>query len=251
MRAGDYIAQAKEVRDLGDSLVENYPAARDARRNQFQMSESVDLAAKLASGRAITRDDLSKIAEFGSKYAPQMSKAYAGELATRLGNTPNKPGAANILDAINPNKAAQTILGDKADDFLKRVWAEKQFAETARALGGSNTANKISDIKRLMQEGGIAGGLGAADYYVGTGTGLGGLALAGGRKGIQQFIERSKDKRTRELAPILAQALMARQIPAKAPTVAERIGSAKADPRLPLIATMLGYQLSASGNGRQ
>lgn len=219
---------AKAVRKVIDDMLPEASAARGLAREGFRFEEAVDLGASLAKGR-ITADDIASAAKAAPEVQPGLAQGYAAQLAQNLSNARRTPGALNALDTEFSSQAAKAALRDNADELLKQVAREREFNRTASILGNSKTADKMMDMKMIAQEGSILGGLVGADYMYGTGTGAGGVAAALARRGGKALSQSMSDRRLQELAPLVAQALMARQLPKQAafgtPNMLERIGA--------------------------
>jgi len=248
--AEEYGNLAKAVNKVIDDNLAGAPAARDMARQGFKFSEAVETGADLVRGGG-SFDKLSAAGNVAPEFRDALSKGYASAMAERMMRSRSTPGAASSLDTEFVDKAARTALGSKADDLLSAVAREREFARTAAVAQNSKTAEKLFDAKKIASEGGILSGLTAADYYAGTGTGLGGLALGLGRKGAQALSKSRAEKTVQEVAPLIAQALMSRALPQPGPNIAQRAMNANIDPRIPIIAALLGSNLSAVGSAQK
>ena len=238
---------AKAVRQVIDEMVPEASAARGLAREGFQFGEAVDLGAGLAKGR-ITADDLAAAAKAAPEVQPGLAQGYAAQIAENLNNRRSTPGALNALDTEFSGEAAKAALRERAEGVLKQVQREREFARTASILGNSKTADKMMDIKALAQEGSILGGLTGADYLYGTGTGAGGIAAALARRGGKAISQNMADRRLQEVAPLIAQALVARQLPPQAAGVGQKFIGASVDPRLPIIAALMATSAAQGGS---
>jgi hypothetical protein len=201
---------AKMLREKVDEFVPEYGGARALRAKLGQREDAIKMGADLAQGR-VTVDKLKS----GAKTAPEtyddLAKGYALQQSENFLNKQNTAGALGSLSTPGGKTAVDVVYGSKAAPIASRLSAEKTFNKSMSAINGnSTTARQIAD---MLAGGGIGlGGALATGQDLMTG-GISGLALGAARRSIPVLTQKLATKRSREIAPYIAEMLTKGVIP--------------------------------------
>jgi hypothetical protein len=225
--ASEYQATAKALRDRMDDLLagDEYAAARGLRQQAYKADEAFDLGDQLGGSR-VPLGLPESVAKLDDGLRPNVAQAYAAKKADTLLNRGNTEGAVNEFYTPQGKKAADAALGPGALD--KSLAREKAFNQTVKALTGNSTT------ARQLVEMGL--GTGAATALL-TGDpmsgGIAGILGALARKGGPAIARKITTNAQQKTAPLIAQALLARDLPAQAASMApgrlERLSRADRD----------------------
>lgn len=249
-KAQEYGDLAKAVNAAIDSALPEASKARALAREGFAFGDAVDAGALLGKTGA-TRDTLLAAEKAAAQNPEAVAKGYGATLAEALSKRRSTPGAINALDTEFSGQAAKAALGENAQKLIDAVAREREFARTAAALGNSKTAEKLFDAKKIAAEGGLIGGLATAGYQIGGSEGAttGGL-LGLGRAGLKKFAQSQGERTLKEVAPLIAQAMMQRAIPAAPASSGRKFIEASVNPKASLISALLASNLAAGASSK-
>jgi len=215
--------RADALMDMAETPI--YAGARNAARYSNQAQEAVKLGAELGGPRVpVNLPGRVDGVDLGNRQ--RVAQGYAAKKTDTLLNRNNTEGAVNEFYTPLGKKAADAALGPGALD--KTLAREKAFNQTVKALTGNSTT------ARQLVEMGL--GTGAATTLL-TGDpmsgGIAGILGALARKGAPAIARKITTDAQQKTAPLIAQALLARDLPAQAmnmaPGVLERLSRADRD----------------------
>jgi hypothetical protein len=215
--------RADALMDMAETPI--YAGARNAARYSNQAQEAVKLGAELGGPRVpVNLPGRVDGVDLGNRQ--RVAQGYAAKKTDTLLNRNNTEGAVNEFYTPQGKKAADAALGPGALD--KTLAREKAFNQTVKALTGNSTT-----ARQLVEMGlgtGAAATLVSGDAMTG---GIAGILGALARKGAPAIARKITSDAQQKTAPLIAQALLARDLPAQAmnmaPGMLERLSRADRD----------------------
>jgi hypothetical protein len=215
--------RADALMDMAETPI--YAGARNAARYSNQAQEAVKLGAELGGPRVpVNLPGRVEGVDLGNRQ--RVAQGYAAKKTDTLLNRNNTEGAVNEFYTPQGKKAADAALGPGALD--KTLAREKAFNQTVKALTGNSTT-----ARQLVEMGlgtGAAATLVSGDSMTG---GIAGILGALARKGAPAIARKITSDAQQKTAPLIAQALLAKDLPAQAmnmaPGMLERLSRADRD----------------------
>lgn len=220
---------ARALRTQVDEALDGpeYARARALRQEAYRVDDAFDMGAELAGSRVPLDAPARARAMTGADGAmrPEVGQGYAAQLAEAILNRRGTPDALNRLSAPMQREAMQTALGANADRVQRQIANERVFGETHRALtGNSTTARQLAEMGVTAGAGAGLGFLGGLDVQQ---AGMAGVAAALLRRGGGAAVSRLRAGNEERVAQRIAEALIARGIPA----TPQGVALAQRDPR--------------------
>lgn len=213
-KAGVYADLARNLRETVDSLLPGteYVDARSLAQTLFRTKDAIQKGAEGAKGR-IPLDYAREVGRIDPNLKPYAAQGYGAQMSENIYQNRGTPG---LPDRFFGSKASQDVMRallprGNADELMKAVNAERQFAQTHRGLtGNSTTARQLVQMGALPAGVGLTGLLGGMDPMTAGGAAVASALL---RKGGGAVLARSRAANEQKVAPLVAQALLNRNIP--------------------------------------
>lgn len=198
---------AKALREQIDaSLTDDvYAKARGLRQDAYRTDEAFDMGKQLAGGR-IDLDAPQKALSVEAEKKKYLAQGYAAEQAENLLNRRNTDGSLLKMQTPQGKKAIDAALGERGLVVSNALDRENVFNRTSReVLGGSTTARQLSEMSDL-DNGGIL-------KYIPTAS----TATSLLRGGADMLSRKIASKKSKELAPYIAELLASSGMPKNSP----------------------------------